>query len=181
MNQHNSPSAARLMETLNNLFYLMVGLSLIAFVWVYLNLPAITPNIIFSVPAYRPYLHGLFLLGSLALLIWSLVQYRKSIKDPGAFSGPENIQEKVIAKVSFFRATSLKLYLLLTLSTLLVVAGFYLSARPEYAAAYSVLLIVFSLYRPTPERMMKDMKMKKEERDYFIEAARQDRMGQGNK
>lgn len=159
----------------------MVGLSLVAFVWVYLNLPAITPNIIFSVPAYRPYLHGLFLLSSLALLIRALVQYRKSIKDPGAFSSTENIQEKVIAKASFFRAASLKMYLLLTVSTLLVVTGFYLSAEPKYAAAYSVLLIAFSLYRPTPERMMKDMKMKKEERDYFYEAARQDRMGQENK
>lgn len=175
MNQNNTPSVARQMETLSNLFYLMVGLSLLAFAWIYLNIKLITPNIIFSVPAYRPVLHGLILLSSLGLLIYALLQYRRRLQLPQAITAADNLSGAVEKKVSLFRAASLKMYLLLTASTFLIIGGFYLSAEPAYAVAYSVLVIVYSLHRPITDRLTKDMKMNKEEREYYYQVVKEER------
>lgn len=167
------------MESLNKLFYLMVALPLLAFIWIYLTLQTITPNIIFSVPVYRPYLHGLFLLSALALAVLAFVQYRRRIKDQEAAEIAKSFNS-ITEKVSIFRAASLKKYILLTLSTLIIILGFYLSAEPNYAAAYSFLLIAFSINRPTPDRLVKDMGMNKEEQEVVFHALKQFRLEQEN-
>lgn len=167
------------MESLNNLFYLMVGLTLLSFIWIYLTIKTLTPNIIFSVPVYRPYLHGIFLLGAVACAIFAFVQYRRHLNEQKAAETamhPVSIMEKVRT----FRAASLRKYILLTLGTVLIILGFYLSAEPNYAAAYSILLIIFSINRPTPDRLVKDMDIKKEDQEILFKALREYRMEQEN-
>lgn len=179
MNKSQSPSVASTLENLTNLFYLMVGVPLLAFVWVYLNLKTIYPNTIFSVPAFRPLLHGGILLAALLIAIWAFVQYRRSLLHLKPYAGPsEHLDNTVEKKVDLFRKASLKKYAMLTLSTLLVILGFYLSAEENYAAAYSILLIVFSVNRPTLDRLLRDTRMKKEERDALFEAYKKERQGQ---
>lgn len=67
-------------------------------------------------------------------------------------------------KFEVFKSASMQKYLLLTASTVLVVLGYYLSAEEVYGAFYAVMIIIFSVHRPTPDRFMRDMRLAKEDR-----------------
>lgn len=185
---------ARRFEDLTNLFYLMVGLPLVGFSWVYLNLQQIQPRGYFADPSWQVYLHAALLLLALALGVLAFVQYRKRFHgleprmdelgggagtmgdSPNGYSPngySRNIDSRndgqplnslIIRKLEAFRSAAIQKYLLLTASTILVIAGFYLSAAEFYGALYGLMIIVFSVQRPTPERFMRDMRLAKKER-----------------
>lgn len=73
-------------------------------------------------------------------------------------------------KFEVFKAASMQKYLLLTASTVLIVLGYYLSAEAVYGAFYGIMIIVFSVHRPTPERFMRDMRLTKKDRQTLREA-----------
>lgn len=199
MEQPQSTSISRRFEDLTNLFYLMVGLPLVGFSWVYLNLKQIQPWGYFADPSLQIYLHAALLLLGLALGVLAFVQYRKrfhgleprmdelddrvSSRDgfrPGndpvsdsrsidSRSGDSRndglpLSRPIIRKLEVFKTAAIEKYLLLTASTIIVIIGFYLSAAEFYGALYGVLIIIFSVHRPTPERFMRDMRLTKEER-----------------
>lgn len=195
---------ARRFEDLTNLFYLMVGLPLVGFSWVYLNLQQIQPRGYFADPSWQVYLHAALLLLALALGVLAFVQYRKRFHgleprmdelgggagtmgdspngdSPNGYSRSidsrsgdsrnidswndgQPLNSLIIRKLEAFRSAAIQKYLLLTASTILVIAGFYLSAAEFYGALYGLMIIVFSVQRPTPERFMRDMRLAKEER-----------------
>lgn len=194
MEQAQSTSVARRFEDLTNLFYLMVALPLVGFIWVYLNLREMQPWGYFKDPSWSVFLHVALLVPALLLGLLAFVQYRKrfnglevradelpagdssgdsrSIDSRSADSrnNEEQLSRELDHKLDVFRAASLQKYMLLTASTVLVVIGFYLSAEEFYGALYGLMIIIFSVHRPTPERFGRDMRLKKEERKAVREA-----------
>lgn len=210
MEQAQSNPVARRFENLTNLFYLMVGLPLVAFIWVYLNLKQLQPLGYFADPSVRIYLHIALLALALALGLLAFLQYRKrfdGLEPSRQESADGNVNERdadkdglhhkdaprwnslngdsqnrdsrkdvprlspqLNRKFEVFRTASMQKYLLLTASTVLVVLGYYLSAEEYYGAFYGILIVIFSVHRPTPERFMRDMRLKKEERQALREA-----------
>lgn len=205
MEQPQSNPVARRFEDLTNLFYLMVGLPLVAFIWVYLNLKQLQPLGYFADPSLRIYLHIALLALALALGLLAFLQYRKRfdglepdreepagadflVRDSSSHSAhngdsrsgdsrsvdsPDEaprLSPQIIRKFELFRAASMQKYLLLTASTVLVVLGYYLSAEEYYGAFYGILIVIFSVHRPTPERFIRDMRLNKEDRRALREA-----------
>lgn len=181
MNRSSELSVVPELEKLTNLFFLMVGVPLVAFAWIYLNLKTINPHDIFMVPAFRPYLHAGILLLSLAIAVLAVIQYRHRFTglEPDT-SEQEGVKESLNEKVQIFKEASLKKYVLFTISTLIIIGGFYLSSEETYGAAYSILLILYSINRPTPERLVKDMRLKKEERELVFKSVKESRYQQSN-
>lgn len=172
MKQSESNYVARKFENLSNLFYLMVGLPLLAFTWVYLNLKTISPWRYFEDPTAEIFLHAVILSAATFFVGAAFLQYRRRLS---ALEGAEDVPkaESLEEKTERFVQASLRKYLMLTAGTVLVVLGFYLSTAEFYVPVYTVLLVIFSITRPTPEKMGKDMGMKKEERKALKVAARQ--------
>lgn len=186
---------ARRFEDLTNLFYLMVGLPLVGFIWVYLNLAQIQPWGYFADPSWQVFLHAALLALALALGVMAFVQYRKRFNglEPSTEELPSRnsrstdsrsidfrndgqpLSRQVDRKLEVFRSAALQKYMLLTASTILVVLGFYLSAAEFYGALYGLMIIIFSVHRPTPERFARDMRLTKEERKALREALNQGR------
>lgn len=158
-----SPIAKRL-EKLNNLYYLMVGLPLLAFSWVYLNLKLWEPVHFFRDAELAVAGHVVLIALALALSIMAFIRYRRYFQEqgpaPGKLEGPAALEWKV----GFFCEASIQKYALLAAATILIVLGFYLSLEEFYVPLYAIMLIVYSVNRPTPESIARDMRMKKEER-----------------
>lgn len=172
MKQPESDYIARKFEKLNNLFYLMVGLPLLVFTWIYLNLKTISTWRYFEDPTAGIFLHGLILFGALYLLVFAFLRYRRDFTALEASKGASEQSENLEEKTERFFQASIRKYLMLTGSTILVIVGFYLSAEAFYAAIYSILIIAFSINRPTSDKMAKDMRLKKEERQTLKAAVR---------
>jgi hypothetical protein len=180
MNQTPSTSLPSRFEDLSNLFYLMVAIPLLAFIWIYLNLQAIRPWGYFADPDYAIYVNAAMLLLALSLGVLAFVQYRRRFEglEPEADKAhgkEEGVRERLVFKFRTFKSASLQKYLLLTTCSLLVVVGYYLSAEAYYGAFYGLMIVIFSLHRPTPERFIRDMRLSKEERQALREILRQGR------
>lgn len=200
MEQAQSTFVARQFENLTNIFYLMVGLPLVAFTWVYLNLQWVQPWGYFADPSWRVFLNAVILVLALALGVLAFIQYRKRYNGLEPQAGVSSItssqsgdsqsidsrsidsrtddqelSRQLIRKLEVFKSAALQKYLLLTASTVLIIIGFYLSAEEFYAALYGLMIIIFSVHRPTPERFIRDMRLGKEERQALREGLRQGR------
>ncbi len=171
MKQNEYSSIPGKLENLNNVFYLMVGVPLLLFGWIYLNRKVLKPWYFFEDDATGAVLHIIILVvaGFVAFRAWR--KYRKELSSPD-FSRASSFRDKeqILAKVNYFITASRAFYGFLTISTLMVVAGFYLSAEEFYIGAYTILLVMYSVYRPTLDRMMKEMKLSKEEKELLFEA-----------
>lgn len=169
MKQPESSSVARKFENLNNVFYLMVGLPLLLFAWTYLNLKLISPWVYFEEPLTGTFLHALILVVVIVLPVLAYKRYKKEIAT--ASSASKDVQNTVSLreKVNVFISASLRFYYVLTISNILVVIGFYFSAEEFYIFFYSILLILYSINRPTPDRMVKELRFKKEEKEAFYQ------------
>lgn len=180
MSQTSETSVSRQFEDLTYLFYLMVAFPLVAFIWIYLNLNSIRPWGYFADPDFKVYLHAILLLLALLLAVLAFVKYRNRFYglEPQAdipHGKEEGAKQRVRQKLPVFIKAARQQHLLLTLATVLVVLGYYLSAEPYYAALYGVVIVIFSVYRPTPERFISDMRLSKEERHALREIFQQER------
>ena len=150
-------------QRLSNLFYLMVGLPLLAFAWVYLNLAVLNPPGFFEHPVYAWFWHVPVLLLIIGLMAGTYIRHRGHLSNYFSQADKEPQLQSLEKKVEVFYQLSLQKYLMLTGAVLLAVLSLYLSGHRGYAALYGVLLLIFSVSRPSPERFGRELKLKKEE------------------
>lgn len=167
-----SPIASRF-QRLSSLFYLMVGLHLVAFSWVYLNLKFWTPRYFFQSPEGAVAGHVAIVGLTIGLAVLAIVRYRQRHQEMAPFAEGKEGVEALEKKVQLFYEASLQKYVFLTGATLLVVLGFYLSLNEFYVPLYAIALILFSINQPTAERLGRDMQLKKEEREMLNEELKQ--------
>lgn len=170
MKQPETSSIARKFENLSNIFYLMVGVPLVIFGWIYLNLKNIEKWGLFATPYTAAVLNAVIIVVALALAFRAYRKYKGQLANPGLPAEQAAGRQQVIEKANFFAVVSLQFYWSLTISTILVVIGFYLSAEEFYIILYSILLVLFSINRPTLDGLIKGMKLKKEEQELLFEA-----------
>lgn len=148
----------------------MVGIPLLIFAWTYLNLKTLFPFPIFEDPITGPLLHFIIFLSVVFLVTKAFKNYQQQMAAADFTGSTAPKEQQVIEKANLFLNASLSFYWFLTYSTVLVLIGFYLSVEEIYIGAYSILLILFSIKRPTPDRMIKEMKLKKEDKVILFEA-----------
>ncbi len=173
MKQTDSPSVADLFQRLSSFYYLLVGLPLLVFSWVYLNLNFWEPWYFFENSAMGTVSHIVLVGIAVLVAIAANIQYRRFFRQlepvPPGLEGDRALEWKM----KMFSKASLQQCLLLTASTILVIIGFYLSLEQFYVPLYAALLVLFSMNRPSPERIADDMRMKKEERLVLKEELKQ--------
>lgn len=164
----HSPIASRF-QRLSSLFYLMVGLHLVAFSWVYLNLKFWTPRFFFQSPEGAVAGHVAIVGLAIVLGVLAVVRYRQRYGEMTTLAEEREGMKALEKKVQLFYEASLRKYIFFTAATLLLVLGFYLSLNEFYVPLYAIALILFSINQPTAERIGRDMQLTKEEREMLKE------------
>lgn len=151
-----------LLNKLNTVFYAMVGIPLLLFVFLYLNINdgkvyinPLDPEIVNVLLVILPVI-------SLIIVLAGFIVYFKQIKVARAMEGSA-------AKVqAFFNASMLK-YACLETGSLIAVLGYFLTSHVVFTGLYVAFLLIFSINRPTRYRMYKDLRLKQRERKNIFE------------
>ena len=106
------------------------------------------------------------LLGAGALLlVLQYVLFHQKIKQ--SFQ-----QELLLEKVGLYASATRQRFLVLFLVSMISTAGLYWSGSPGFVFLFTLALVFFSLGKPSPDRMVRLMKLKKEDRELLTEISR---------
>jgi len=81
-------------------------------------------------------------------------------------------QESLLEKVGLYAAATRQRFLILFLVSVISTAGLYWSGSPGFVFLFTLALVFFSLGKPSPDRMVRLMKLKKEDRELLTEISR---------
>lgn len=81
-------------------------------------------------------------------------------------------QDELLEKVKTYCTATERRFLILFSVSILATAGLLLSKNPVFTVIFAVTLVFFSLGKPSPDRMARLMKLKKEDRELIREASR---------
>lgn len=143
------------------LLILMVALPLFGIVYLYDS----SDNLWWDLPQLPGFING-FLIGfSIAILIGQYVIFHKKLK-------LTFIADDLLEKVRIYSNATNHRYLFLFAVSILATIGLLFNQNPIYTVIFAVTLIFFSLAKPSPDRMARLMKLKKEDRELIREASR---------
>jgi hypothetical protein len=81
-------------------------------------------------------------------------------------------QESLLEKVGLYASATRQRFLVLFLVSMISTAGLYWSGSPGFVFLFTLALVFFSLGKPSPDRMVRLMKLKKEDRELLTEISR---------
>ena len=81
-------------------------------------------------------------------------------------------QESLLEKVGLYAAATRQRFLILFLVSVISTAGLYWTGSPGFVFLFTLTLVFFSLGKPSPDRMVRLMKLKKEDRELLTEISR---------
>jgi hypothetical protein len=143
------------------LLILMVALPLFGMVYLYDS----SANLSWDLPQLPRFIGG-FLIGfSIAFLIGQYVVFHKKLKSTFGVN-------ELLEKVRIYSEATNQRFWFLFLVSILATVGLLFSQNPVYTVIFAVTLIFFSLAKPSPDRMARLMKLKKEDRELIREASR---------
>ncbi len=82
------------------------------------------------------------------------------------------IQSSLLEKVRTYCEATRQRFWILFLVSLLATVGLLLSQNPIFTLLFALTMVFFSLGKPSPDRMTRLLKLKKEDRELLIEASR---------
>ncbi|SEG46903.1 hypothetical protein [Algoriphagus boritolerans] len=143
------------------LLILMISLPLFGMVYLYDS----SGNLSWDLPKLPSILNG-FLIGfSAALLIGQYVIFHKKLKSTF-------VVEELLEKVRIYSNATNQRFWILFLISVFASVGLLFNQNPVYTVIFAVTLIFFSLAKPSPDRMARLMKLKKEDRERIRAASR---------
>jgi hypothetical protein len=99
------------------------------------------------------------------LLVAQYVLFQKKIKLSFEFV-------ELLDKVAIYSKATVTRFWILFFVSILTAAGLLLSNNPVFTVLFALALVFFSLGKPSPDRMARLMKLKKEDRELLREASR---------
>lgn len=143
----------------------LILLPLPFFAFVYLN--TTKPIRTLDIPELPAFLDTFFLSLTMALLIFQQINFQNRIK---ALKGEGiSFEEKVLG---YFRATTTR-YLILGLVGLIAALGLLFYGNVAYTVAYAIVLVLVSVLKPSPIRIVRMFHFKGEEKDFIYTINRQ--------
>lgn len=82
------------------------------------------------------------------------------------------LQTELGEKLKVYTAATSQRFLILFVAGILATLGLLLSKNPVFTLIFAVTMVFFSLAKPSPDRMARLMKLKKEDRELVREASR---------
>ena len=142
-------------------FLLLIDLPLFGIVYLYHN----SGNLHWDLPTFPVFLHGILVGAGITLLIVQYVLFHKQLK-----AALEEIS--LVEKVKIYTQATLQRFILLFLVSILSTFGLLVYQSPWYILLFAVCLVFFSLGKPSPDRIARLVKVKKEDREILREASR---------
>lgn len=140
--------------------YLSMGIPLLIFLWVFLELldknlsPLMADNFVYAFVV-------VFSLIVIAFIWTSIRIYKNGLKFA---RGESTLKEKLLI---YERASGRK-FLFLFFASAFAVVGLYLCASEVFAGLYFVIIFIFSMGSPTKDRIVRDLNLRDEERKIMI-------------
>lgn len=136
----------------------LILLPLPIFGFVYLNLTRPTRTI--NVPELPAFLESFSLSLTLALLLFQQINFQRSIK-PLQAEGV-GFEQKILG---YLKASTLR-YVILALVGFIAAAGLFFFANVGFTVAYAVVLVLISVYKPSPIRIIRLFRLRGEEKEF---------------
>lgn len=143
------------------LLILMIALPLFGIVYLYDS----SGSLSWDLPKLPNIVNGVLIGLNIALLIGQYVIFHKKLK-------LTFVVEELHDKVRIYSNATNQRFLILFLVSFFATVGLLFYQNPVYTVIFAVTLIFFSLAKPSPDRMVRLMKLKKEDRARIREASR---------
>ena len=143
-----------------NTAYLMVGLPMVAFMWLFLELSNGSLQSMISPPLEYIVISLCSL--SVTALIWMGVKIFKN----GLMLAKDESELK--EKLIIYQKVSERKFVFLLYASIITVVGMYLCASEVFAILYTFIIIIFSMSNPTLEKISNDLRLKDETRKKML-------------
>ena len=140
---------------------LILALPLFGIIYLYHSSGSIQKDI----PQLTGFFGGVLLAFSFTILLGQYLVFHQHIKK--TFQ-----QEDLLEKVKIYAKATKQRFLFLFLVSVASSVGLLFSGNPGYVLSFALCLVFFSLAKPSPDRMVRLLKLKKEDRAILLEAAR---------
>jgi hypothetical protein len=121
-----------------------------------------------AIPSLPPIFSPLLLWTVIGLLLLQTIQFRKEIRAINAQPNP------ITEKFKAYAVASHKRFYILFAVGFLSAAGLLIYEMPGFTITYAVCLVFVSLGKPTPDRIIRGLRLKGEEKDLVYEINRRD-------
>jgi hypothetical protein len=154
---------ARIYKKTEQLTLILLILALPAFGMVYVYQSS--GNVHWDLPTLPEFLVWVLVGLSSLLLVAQYVLFQKKISL--SFR-----QDELLEKVKIYSKATDQRFLILFSVSIVTTVGLLLSKNPVFTVLFALVLVFFSLGKPSPDRMARLMKLKKEDRELLREASR---------
>ena len=145
---------------LGMVFNASIAFPLLLFVWLYLEIKENEFSGIWS-DSNKGQILGYSLSFVSGLVILKGFQYFKASK-------AVNDVESLKLKLASYYSGALKLYIVVAISSFILVVGLYLTTAGVIIVSYVILLFVMSYFRPRPKRYVDDLKLVGEDKEIVL-------------
>lgn len=147
-------------QKLSLLFHGLIALPLAVFVYLFLeikhnNLPGIIDGSLAKAVNFT------FNILAVALTVFAYYRFKKSLQRI-------RVDRPMKKKLEIYFSYAVSFFVLVTISSVLFVAGLYLTTSAVFIVGYVVLLFLLSLSRPTHQKYVRNLPLKEEERNAII-------------
>lgn len=158
--QSNEYSVKPFYDKLNLVFNAILAPPLLAFVWAYLESTAgnLEPILDESSVNTVNFIMPLVVFG-LIITSFYLFRNRLSTIEPS---------KSLSQKLEEYFTTCIVMYALLEFGLIISVVGYYLTLGNVFLGMFVVVLVFFSLHKPTPYRIAKNLRLKGDEKEQMI-------------
>lgn len=143
------------------LIILIISLPIFGMVYLYHNSGSITKGL----PELSGFPNGFLMTFSVALLFGQYWAFHVNIKKTFA-------QTELLEKVKIYAKATSQRFLFLFLVSICSTIGLLFSGNPFFIVLFALALVFFSLAKPSPDRIARLLKLKKEDRELLREIAR---------
>ncbi|TDQ16581.1 hypothetical protein DFQ04_2702 [Algoriphagus boseongensis] len=140
---------------------LLVSLPAFGIVYLYHN----SGNLNWDLPKLPGFWNGFFIGSSIVLLIGQYFLFHQDLKKVG-------VDFSLFEKVRVYSKATVKRFFILFCISVLSTIGLLLNQGPVYIVVFAVCLVFFSLGKPSPDRLSRLLKLKKEDRELLREVTR---------
>lgn len=160
--KQSAEELAKFYNRINLIFHAILAPPLVMFVWLYLEanagnmLPIIDNESTIDIVSF---IFPLLIVGMIVLGFFFFKSGLRTI-DP---------TNKLTRRAKAYGEKSIVLYGILEMGLILSVLGYYLTQADVFLGMYMLVLVFFSLYKPTLERMAKHLNIKGDDKTFLID------------
>lgn len=159
--QNLAKKISNIYNRINLIFHAILAPPLIALIWLYLESKAGSIDPVLGNQSSISMIRIVFPSVTIGIIAGSFYIFKSGLRqiDPAT---------ELIGKIKTYSEKSLLLYAMLEIGLVLTVLGYYMTQGGVFLAMFMVVLIFFSLYKPTLERICSHLHVKGEDRNFVI-------------